>query len=171
MEQTEKNLQEAFAGESKARNQYMFFAKAARKEGLHYIADIFEQTALNEEQHAKDNFKLLAGIGTTEANLKKAIAGEHYEATTMYPEFAKKAAKEGNQKAAAFFKQVAKVEAHHRDRYQKLLDMLENGTVFKRKTPVTWECIKCGWSAEGTEPPEKCPVCNHPSSYFKPSDF
>lgn len=171
MSQTEKNLQEAFAGESKARNQYMFFAKVARKEGFHYIANIFEETARNEEQHAKDNFKLLAALGDTATNLRKAIEGENYEATSMYPDFAKTAQEEGNSEAALFFKTIANVEAQHRDRYQKLLDLLENGSIFKRDTPLTWKCMKCGWSVEGTEPPENCPVCKHPTSYFEPSDF
>ncbi len=171
MSKTEKNLQEAFSGESQARNKYMFFAKAARKEGLYYIADIFEETAQNEVQHAKDNFKLLNGIGNTVANLKEAIDGENYEATSMYPEFAKTAEEEGKKEIAAFFKQVAKVEAQHRDRYKKLLELLESDSAFKRDKPVTWKCIKCGWSVESTEPPPKCPACKHPTNYFEPSDF
>lgn len=171
MSQTEKNLLEAFAGESKARNQYMFFAKAARKEGLHYIADIFAETARNEEQHAKDNFKLLSGLGDTAANLRAAIAGENYEATSMYPGFAKTAKEEGNTEAVTFFKHVAKVEAEHRDRYQKLLDLLENNSIFSRDAPITWKCIKCGWAVEGPEPPQKCLVCQHPTNYFEPSDI
>lgn len=171
MNKTDKNLQEAFAGESQARNKYMFFAKAARKEGLHYVADIFEETAINEEQHAKDNYKLLKSIGKTAENLKDAIAGENFEATSMYPEFAKTAKDEGNKEAAFFFGQVAKVEAKHRDRYQKLLDLLESDSIFKRESPITWKCIKCGWSTEGTEPPPKCPACKHPANYFEPSDI
>jgi rubrerythrin len=170
MNRTDENLQKAFAGESQARNKYMFFAKAARKEGLHYVADIFEETARNEEQHAKDNYKLLKPIEKTAANLKDAIAGENFEATSMYPEFAKVAKDEGNKEAAAFFSQVAKVEAEHRDRYQKLLDLLESDSLFKRESPVIWKCIKCGWSTEGTEPPPKCPACKHPANYFEPSD-
>jgi rubrerythrin len=171
MSQTDKNLQEAFAGESQARNKYMVFAKVARKEGFHYVADILEETAINEEQHAKDQLKLLQGLGDTKTNLQAAVAGEHYETTTMYPAFAETAKKEGNQQAAAFFKQLTKIEAEHRDRFQKLLDLLKDDSLFKRKTPVTWICIKCGWTVEGSEPPEKCPACKHPRNYFKPSDF
>ncbi len=171
MDRTKKNLQEAFSGESQARNKYMFFAKVARKEGLHYIADIFEETARNEEQHAKDHFKLLGGIGDTVANLRDAVDGENFEATKMYPEFAKVAQEEGQQQAANLFKQVAKVEADHRDRYQKLLDLLTNDSVFKRDSPITWKCLKCGWSVESTEPPNKCPACQHPAHYFEPSDL
>lgn len=120
---TEKNLQASFAGESQARNKYTYFAKVARKEGYHYIAQIFEETAINEMQHAKDEFKLLNGIGDTAANLKEAIAGEHYETTEMYVNFEKDAKDEGFADVARLFKQIAKVEAEHRDRYKKLLQM------------------------------------------------
>ena len=168
---TEENLKEAFAGESQARNKYTYFAKIARKEGYHYIAKIFEETALNEEQHAKDEFKLLGGLGDTLANLKEAIGGEDYETTTMYPDFAKAAREEGNTQAAILFEQIAKVEAHHRDRYKKLLELLEKGEVYKRTEAVKWTCIKCGYVHEGTEPPVKCPCCKHPQEYFEPDDF
>ncbi len=168
MSKTEKNLQAAFAGESQARNKYTYFAKAARKEGYHYIASIFEETADNEMQHAKDEFKLLNGIGNTAANLKAAIEGEHYETTEMYPTFAKEAEEEGNSEAARLFRQIAKVEKEHEERYNKLLQMVENGTMFKKEKPIRWKCSKCGYIHEGTEPPEKCPSCRHPKGYFGP---
>ncbi len=168
MSKTEENLQAAFSGESQARNKYSYFAKVARKEGHHYIAKFFEETAENEMQHAKDEFKLLNGIGNTLANLKAAIEGESYETTTMYPEFAKTAREEGNNEAALLFEQIAKVEAKHRDRYQKLLAMLENDTLYKRETSVQWKCLKCGYVHEGKEPPTKCPCCKHPREYFEP---
>jgi rubrerythrin len=168
MSKTDENLKAAFAGESMARNKYDYFAKVARKEGYHYIAKLFEETALNELQHAKEEFKLLNGIGDTKANLKEAIDGEHYEWTDMYPTFAKEAEEEGNKEAAAVFKQIAKVEAKHEARYAKLLDMVEKGTVYKRSKPITWKCSKCGYIHEGTEPPEKCPACKHPKEYYEP---
>ncbi len=168
MSKTKENLKAAFAGESQARNKYIYFAKVARNEGFHYIAKIFEETARNEEQHAKDEFKLLEGIGDTVANLKEAIAGEDYEVKSMYPEFARIAREEGNNKAAVLFEQIAKVEVHHRDKYRKLLAMVENGTVYKREKPVKWKCLKCGYVHEGNEPPMKCPCCQHPREYFEP---
>jgi rubrerythrin len=168
MSKTEENLMAAFAGESQARNKYDYFAKAARNEGYHYIAKIFEETALNEMQHAKDEFKLLKGIGDTKANLKAAIEGEHYETTEMYPTFAKDAEEEGNKEAACLFMQIAKVEKEHEERYKKLLEMVENGTVYKREKPIRWRCLKCGYIHEGTEPPDKCPSCQHPREYYEP---
>ncbi len=168
MSKTEENLRMAFAGESQARNKYNYFAKVARKEGYLYIAKIFEETALNEMQHAKDEFKLLKGIGDTNANLKAAIEGEHYENTEMYPKFAQEAEEEGNSEAAKLFKEVAEVEKKHEIRYRKLLEMVENGTVYKRETPIRWKCSKCGYIHEGTEPPEKCPSCKHPQKYYEP---
>lgn len=171
MSKTEENLKTAFAGESQARSKYIYFAKVARKEGYHYIAKVFEETALNEEQHAKDEFKLLEGIGDTVVNLKEAIAGEDYETSIMYPEFAKAAREEGNTKAAVLFEQIAKVEARHRERYRKLLEMVENGTVYKRETPTKWKCLKCGYIHEGKEPPQKCPCCQHPREYFEPESI
>lgn len=171
MSKTEENLKAAFAGESQARNKYTYFAKEARKEGYHYIAKIFEETAENEQQHAKDEFKLLGGIGDTAANLQAAIDGEDYETSEMYPQFAQEAQAEGQEKAALLFSQIAKVEAHHRDRYQKLLDMVKAGTVYKRETAIKWKCSKCGYVHEGTEPPPKCPVCAHPTEYFEPADM
>jgi rubrerythrin len=171
MSKTEKNLEAAFAGESMARNKYTYFAKAARKEGYHYIANIFEETAANEMQHAKDEFKLLHGIGDTAVNLKEAMDGENYETTEMYPTFAKEAEEEGNIEAATLFRQIAKVEAHHRERYRKLLEMVENGTVYKRETPIKWKCSKCGFTHTGIEPPERCPSCKHHAEYFEPANM
>ena len=168
MGKTEENLKTAFAGESQARNKYTFFAKVARNEGLHYIAKIFEETAENEKQHAKDEFKLLKGIGTTKENLKAAAEGEHYETSDMYPNFAKEAQEEGNIEAAALFRQIAKVEKEHENRYKKLLDMVENGKAFKRDKPIRWKCSKCGYVHKGTEPPQKCPSCKHATEYFEP---
>lgn len=168
MSKTEDNLKAAFAGESQARNKYDYFAKAARKEGYLYIAKIFEETAINEHQHAKDEFKLLNGIGTTLENLKAAMAGEHYEVEEMYPTFAKEAEEEGNKQAADLFRQIAKVEKEHEARYKKLIEMAENGTVYKRDKPIRWKCSKCGNIHKGTEPPEKCPSCKHPKEYYEP---
>jgi len=168
MGKTEENLKAAFAGESQARNKYDYFAKAARKEGLHYIAKIFEETALNEMQHAKDEFKLLKGIGDTKANLKAAVEGEHYETSEMYPGFAKAAEEEGNEEAAELFKNIGKVEARHEARYKKILEMVENKTVYKRSKPIRWKCGKCGYIYEGEEPPEICPSCKHEREYYEP---
>ena len=168
MSKTEKNLEAAFTGESQARNKYNYFAKVARKEGYHYIAKIFEETADNEMQHAKDEFKLLNGIGDTKANLKEAIKGEHYETTEMYPTFSKEAEEEGNAEAARLFNEIAGVEKEHEERYKKLLEMVEKGTAFKREKPIRWKCMKCGYIHEGTEPPEKCPSCKHLREYYEP---
>jgi len=171
MSKTKKNLEAAFAGESQARNKYTYWAKAARKEGYHYIAKIFEETAMNEMRHANDEFKLLNGINSTLENLKAAAEGEAYEFETMYPTFAKEAEEEGNMEAARLFKQIAKVEAHHRDRYKKLVEMMENGTVYKRDEPIKWKCSVCGYIVEGTEPPAKCPCCQHPREYYEPANM
>jgi len=165
---TKKNLETAFSGESQARNKYNFFAKAAAKEGYHYIAKIFDETADNERQHAKSEFKLLLGIGDTKENLKEAAAGERYETTEMYPTFAKEADEEGCKEAAVLFRMIARIEAGHQARYEKLLAMVENGTVYKRETPIKWRCLKCGHVHEGKEPPVKCPCCLHPKEYFEP---
>lgn len=171
MSKTEENLKAAFAGESQARNKYTYFAKVARKEGYHYIARIFEETAENEKRHAKDEFTLLGGLGDTAANLEEAMNGENYETEEMYPTFAKEAEEEGNKEAANLFRQIAKVEAHHRDRYKKLLEMVKAGTVYKREKPITWKCGVCGYVHEGPEPPVKCPCCKHPREHFEPANM
>jgi rubrerythrin len=171
MSKTEENLRAAFAGESQARNKYTYFAQVARKEGYHYIAKIFEETAENEKRHAKDALQLLNGIGDTAANLKAAVGGEDYEVTEMYPSFVKDAEAEGNRPAALLFKLVAMIEAHHRERYKKLLAMVEAGTVYKRETPIKWKCDVCGYVHEGKEPPPKCPACQHPREHFEPANL
>ena len=171
MSKTNENLKAAFAGESQARNKYTYYAQQARKEGYHYIAKIFEETAENEKRHAKDHLKLLDGIGETVSNLKAAIEGEHYEVTVMYADFAKEAEAEGRKQEAVAFQQVAKIEAHHRDRYKKLLEMVESGTVFKREKPIKWKCSVCGYVHEGTEPPPKCPSCKHSKEYYEPANL
>jgi rubrerythrin len=171
MNKTEKNLHEGFAGESMARNKYDIYAKVARKEGYRYIAKILEETALNEKRHAKDQFALLGEISDTSANLKAAIGGENYETTEMYPKFAAEAAAEGTSKAATLFKLIAKIEGHHRDRFKRLLEMVENGTVYKREKPIKWKCDVCGYIHEGKEPPAKCPACDHAREYFEPANM
>ncbi len=168
MSKTEENLKAAFAGESQARNKYTYWAKVARKEGYLYIAKIFEETAENELQHAKDEFKLLKGINDTKANLKAAAEGEHYENTEMYPTFAKEAREEGNEEAARLFEQISKVEEEHENRYKKLLELVEKGEVYKRNKEIKWKCSKCGYIHTGTEPPEKCPSCKHAKEYYEP---
>jgi len=171
MSKTKENLRTAFAGESQARNKYDYFAKVAEKEGYNYIAKIFRVTAMNEHQHAKDEFKLLAGISSTEENLKSAVEGEHYEESSMYPTFAKEAEEEGDAVAAKLFREIAKVEVEHEKRFQKLLDLVKSGNVFKRDESIIWKCSKCGHVHTGTEPPEECPSCKHPLNYFEPEDI
>ena len=169
MSKTKESLAAAFAGESQARNKYTYFAEVAREEGYHYIAKIFEETAENERQHARDHFRMLGELGDTAANLKAAMGGEDYETESMYPEFARIAEEEGEKAAAILFKQIAKVEAHHRERYKKLLAMVEAGTVYKREEPVKWKCGVCGYVHEGAEPPKKCPCCQKPRENFEPA--
>jgi rubrerythrin len=171
MSKTEENIRAAFAGESQARNKYTYFAEKAREEGYHYIAKIFEETALNEMNHAKDHFRLLGGVGTTAENLEAAISGEHYETVDMYPQFAEEAEAEGNTEAAVLFKMIGKIEAHHKERYKKLLGMVQNDTVFKREEPIKWKCSVCGFTVEGTEPPPKCPACKNPRELYEPADL
>jgi rubrerythrin len=164
---TEKNLMEAFAGESKARNKYTYFASVAKKEGYEQIAAIFLETAENEKEHAKLHFKKLKGIGSTLNNLKSAAAGENEEWTSMYPRMAKEAREEGFEEIAAMFENIALVEKEHEERYRELLKNLEKNTVFKKEGKVYWKCRNCGYIHEGTEAPEKCPVCEHPRAYFE----
>jgi len=171
MTKTEENLKAAFSGESQARNKYDYFAKIARSEGHPLIAKVFEETALNEMQHAKDEFKKLNGLNDTASNLKAAIAGEDYETVVMYPEFAKTAEEEGLPEIARMFRQIGKVEEHHKQRYEKLLEQLQNGTLYKRDEPIQWRCMKCGFIHYGKEAPGKCPSCQHPQEYFEPSDI
>lgn len=171
MGKTRDNLEAAFAGESQARNKYTFFADVARKEGYHYIAKIFEEAADNEKRHAKDELRLLGGIGDTASNLKAAIEGENHETVSMYPTFAQEAEEEDNREAANLFRQVARIEQHHRDRYRKLLEMVEAGTVYKREEPIKWKCGVCGYIHVGTEPPAKCPACKHAREFYEPASL
>ena len=166
---TEKNLMEAFAGESQARNKYTYFASKAKKEGYVQISKIFEETANNEKEHAKIWFKLLHGgeIGSTMENLKAAAEGENYEWTDMYATFAKEAKEEGFVEIAALFEAVAKIEKTHEERYRKLLAAVEAGTVFIRDSEIAWVCSNCGHHHYGENAPELCPVCKHPKAYFE----
>ena len=165
---TEKNLWEAFAGESQARNKYTYYASKAKKEGYVQMAKIFEETANNEKEHAKLWLKALLGgeIPTTEINLKDCIEGENYEHTSMYPEFARIAKEEGFNEIARLFEGVATIEAHHEERYKKLLQNLENNEFFAKSEPQNWECGNCGFTLESKVAPEKCPICAHPKAYF-----
>jgi rubrerythrin len=178
--QTEKNLLKAFAGESQARNRYTYFAGAAKKEGLVQIADIFEETANQEKEHAKRFFKFLEGgdveitetypagtIGTTLENLRAAAEGENYEWTEMYPAFAKVAREEGFDEVADAFDAISIAEKQHGKRYQELADNLESGKVFKRNGKVVWRCRNCGYLHEAEEAPELCPACLHPKAHFE----
>ncbi len=178
--QTEKNLLTAFAGESQARNRYTYFASQAKKDGYEQIRAIFEETANQEKEHAKREFKFLEGgeveisaafpagvIGTTIENLKAAAAGENYETTEMYPEFAKIADEEGFSEIAKVFRNIAVAEARHRDRYLTLAENIKRGRVFKKDDPVRWVCRNCGYVHEGREAPDECPACAHPQAYFE----
>ena len=164
---TEKNLKEAFAGESQARNKYTYFASVAKKEGYEQIAAIFEETANNEKEHAKMWFKALEELGTTAENLKAAAAGENFEWTDMYERFAKEAEEEGFKKLAFQFKEVGKIERAHEERYLALLKNVEMQKVFEKSEEVMWECRNCGHLVIGKKPPLVCPVCAHPQSYFE----
>lgn len=178
--ETEKNLLKAFAGESQARNRYTFFAKQAKKEGYEQIANIFTETAQQEEQHAKRFFSFLEGgdveitasypagkIGTTLENLKASAMGENEEWTVLYPAFAEIAEKEGFKEVATAFKMIAKVEVEHENRYQRLITNIETDKVFEKEESTKWKCIKCGYVSEGKKAPEKCPACQHPKAYFQ----
>ncbi|NLC79472.1 MAG: rubrerythrin family protein [Ruminococcaceae bacterium] len=164
---TEANLLTAFAGESQARNKYTYFASQAKKDGYVQISNIFTETAGNEMEHAKLWFKLLGGIGTTAENLKAAAAGENYEWTEMYAEFAKVAKEEGFDAISRMFEGVGKVEKEHEERYLELLKNLEEGKVFKKDGVVVWKCSNCGHIHIAEAAPEVCPVCAHPQAYFE----
>ena len=166
---TEKNLMEAFAGESQARNKYTYFASKARKEGYEQIAAIFEETAQNEKEHAKMWFKLLQGgdIKSTVENLQAAAEGENYEWTDMYDRMAKEAKEEGFDHIAFLFSEVAKIEKEHEQRYLKLLENVKEGKVFEAGEVKIWKCRNCGHIVVGTSAPEVCPVCSHPKAYFE----
>jgi rubrerythrin len=177
---TEKNLLTAFAGESQARNRYTYYASKAKKDGYEQIAAIFTETADQEKEHAKRLFKFLEGgeveitaafpagvIGTTEENLAEAAAGENYETTQMYPDFAKVADQEGFKEIASVFRKIAIAEARHRDRYLALQANVKEGKVFKRSKPQKWICRNCGYVHEGLEAPGTCPACAHPQAHFE----
>jgi rubrerythrin len=177
---TEQNLLKAFAGESQARNRYTYFSKQAKKEGYEQIAAIFAETAENEKEHAKVFFKHLQGgmveitaaypagvIGTTEENLLEAAEGEKMEWGTLYPDFAQIAEDEGFPDVAHSFRNIAKVEAQHEKRYRALLENVKEDKVFKRDKSMKWKCRNCGFIYEGSEPPQQCPACQHPQSYYE----
>ena len=188
MSKTLENLTKAFIGESQARNRYTFYAKVAKKEGFEQISDIFLATAENEREHAKWLFRMIGELrqkipekpdeivveaaapltlGTTAENLAAAIAGENYETTTMYPEFADVAESDGLDGIASRLRSIAVAEAHHEERYRKLLATVDADTVFTKDTKVIWVCRKCGYVQEGREPPAPCPSCDHPRAYFE----
>ena len=166
---TEKNLMEAFAGESQARNKYTYFASKAKKEGYEQIAEIFQETADNEKEHAKLWFKLLCGgdIPTTAQNLADAAAGENFEWTDMYDRMAKEAKEEGFDHIAFLFESVGKIEKEHEARYRKLLENVQDGKVFEAGEIKIWKCRNCGHIVVGTKAPAVCPVCTHPQAYFE----
>lgn len=188
MEKTIENLAKAFVGESQARNRYTFYSKIAKKEGFEQIAEIFLITAENEREHASWLFKLInelkkkskkkieeikieasvpTVLGSTTENLKAAIAGENYEYTKMYPEFADVAEKEGLKEIAERLRAIAVAEKHHEERYKKILKEVENGTIFKKEEEVWWVCRECGYVHFGKEPPERCPSCDHEKSFYQ----
>lgn len=187
MQETIKNLAAAFTGESQARNRYNIYAKVAKQEGFEQIASIFEETANQEKAHAKRLMEMIQKLknhdvnypaieitaevpnvwDTTAENLKAAIAGENYETTQMYPTFADKADEEGLPEVAAKLRAIGKAEAHHEERYTKLLDIVEKDIVFKRAEKVWWVCRECGYVHEGTEPPKVCPACDHPQGFYQ----
>jgi rubrerythrin len=178
--ETEKNLLKAFAGESQATNRYLLFAKEARKEGYEKIAALFEETAENEQYHARSFFRFLEGgmveitasypagvVGNTKENLRASAAGENEEHTELYPHFAQVAEEEGFKNVASAFRMIAKVEEAHETRFLALLEHIENDSYFSRDKVVKWKCMKCGYVHEGKTPPEKCPACGHPSGWFE----
>ncbi len=166
---TEANLMAAFAGESQARNKYTYYASQAKKDGYEQIGELFLETANNEKEHAKIWFKLLHGgaVPATDANLKDAAAGEHYEWTDMYANFAKEAKEEGFDHIAFLFEQVAKIEKTHEERYLKLLSNVEGGMVFSKEGDAIWQCANCGHLVIGKKAPNICPVCSHPQAFFQ----
>ena len=186
--ETEKNLLTAFAGESQARNRYIRYAKAAKKEGYQYIAAVFEETAAEEVQHAARFFKFMdegdctpeiqvewtfptGHIGSTEENLNSAAAGEKFEYSDMYPKYADIAEKEGFSNIAHVWRMIAKAETWHHDRYLALAEQVADGSIHKKKEKVQWRCANCGYIHEGEHPPEICPACDHPKGYFFPHVF
>ncbi len=171
MSKTDENLKAAVAGESLARNRYSYFAEMAKKEGYRYIAKIFEEIAENEKYHAMEELKLLMGERDTLTNLKESVDGERYESEEMYPRYATEAEVEGNRAATILFRQITRIERQHHDRFKKLLEMVEAGTVFKRDTPIKWKCSICGYAHEALEPPKRCPYCRHLQEYYEPANL
>ncbi len=189
MSETLKNLVKAFMGESMARNRYTFYAKVAKEEGYVFIQRVFLETAENEKEHAENLLKFIQRLrgtdeavvveeaeapvvwGTTVENLKAAIAGEHYENSEMYPNFAEVAEKEGYKDIADRLRAIGEAEKHHENRYRKLLEEVEKGTFFKRDKETAWVCLECGYIHYGTEPPEECPSCGHPRAYYVAQDL
>ena len=185
---TEKNLLTSFAGESQARNRYQRYAKAAMNDGYEYVSLVFEETAKQEYEHASRFFKLMnegectpevkvewdfptGHIGTTEENLRSAAAGERFEFTKMYPDYADIADKEGLSKIATIWRMIARAETWHHERYLALAERIADGSISKKKEKIKWRCANCGYIHEGTSPPEKCPACDHPKGYFFPHVF
>lgn len=166
--QTIDNLKAAYAGESMARNYYTFFASVARKEGWQEIAEVFEETARNEKEHAEVILKLLGSIKGSKENLLASIEKESFEWKDMYPEFERIAREEGEHEAATFFATVQQVEHHHADRFKKLLELLEGKKLLHKDEKVTWKCRECGYIHQGNEPPEKCPLCGHGKGDYEP---
>ncbi len=187
MKKTIENLAKAFIGESQARNRYTMYAKVAKKEGYEQVSEIFLNNAENEREHAKWSMKMINGLkkagevpdeiivkadapttfGTTVENLKASITGEHYEYTEMYPQFADVAEEEGLKDIAKRLRAIGKVEEHHEERFKRILDQIESGTVWKKDKEVEWVCRKCGYVHRGMEPIEECPSCDHPKKYFQ----
>ena len=185
---TLENLVKAFIGESMARNRYTFYAKVAKEEGYVFIQRVFLETAENEKEHAENLLEMIQQLrgdkenilveaeaplilGNTVENLKTAIAGEHYENSEMYPQFADEAEKEGYKDIADRLRAIGKAEEHHESRYKRLLEEVERGTFFKRDEEVAWVCLECGYIHYGTEPPEECPSCGHPKAYYVAKDL
>ncbi len=178
--QTEKNLLTSFAGESQARNRYTFFSSQAKKDGYVLVSAVFEEIANQEKEHAKKMFKWLEGstleitasfpagvIGDTAANLRAAAGGEHEEWSEAYPAFADKADEEGFPEIAAMYRMIAVAEKYHEERFRRLLERVETGTMFRNGTPILWRCRNCGFVTEAPEAPEECPACKHPQAYFE----
>jgi rubrerythrin len=171
MGKTKKNLAVAFMGESQARNKYTYFGEIAKKEGYHYIAKIFAETADKEKKYAESEFKLLGGIKSTVDNVQMVAKDEIYQPLEMYLRFAEEADAEGQSEAACLFRQIVKIENHHRDRFKKILKMIKNGTVYKRDEPIDWKCGICGYTITANEPPNRCSYCLHAKEYYEPSDM
>ncbi|MHB1418610.1 MAG: rubrerythrin family protein [Bacillota bacterium] len=167
-QKTMDNLKAAYAGESQARNFYTFWAAVAKKEGWLQIAEIFEETAKNEQEHAEIILKLLGGIKDSSTHLKEAIGKETYEYQDMYPGFERVAREEGATEAVQYFSHVQKVEKHHAERFQRALEALQNSSLLKKEQPIQWKCRECGLIVEGNEPPDKCPLCGHAREYYEP---